>query len=508
MSSSQEQLELLETMYTLTNDFRKTLSTLSPGMRSVISGDYETKETGSVLPIFLEDFYDSLKDLISVSFEDGNSIEDRWAWQAYQELLDTKSGNEELYILNSKKVGKIIKKGRKLQKTFGKSGPPNIASAQERDAIRDGFLEHLSVLEDAFNSKFVYAYTLFKKVLDGDAPNKKKVKLLGDLEETMTALRTHEAFQGTPKNVYELEYTFGTRDQIKSQTEKYLSAEIDWDTYSDNLSLDDKIITVEVTNEGMKITPVDVDTFPDWEDFGGYTTVVEGIESWVDKIQKGNPHLKRVLLAGVAGTGKTTLLRVALKELAKNGFTPIYLTRMEGSNLGSLNSFVRAVTKYLPDGQRVVAAMDDIESSLVTGLSDRNESLRQIEAFPYPLITTVNPDLPMHGTQESTGGLKDIASLRRFNAHFYFGCPEKEERTEIVEIIAKNLEYELTPEDIIDIVACGEKQPGAYMELLIERKMLYPTWTWQRISDDLSKHMQAIMNPTLKSRNDTKSEYS
>ena len=172
--------------------------------------------------------------------------------------------------------------------------------------------------------------------------------------------------------------------------------------------------------------------------------------------------------------------RIMARELAERGYTILYIRRFEGGELKDVEEICRRIERFV---SKIVAVVDDIDALFVPDPYKRGAILDQIESFKYFLILTVNPEKIPDA---------DLAKLRRLDLVLDFGIPNRDDMKEIVKKIAKRYNFELSNEEVDEIVRVSEGEPPAFIDLLFKRKILEPERRWGELSKDLKKTLSNV----------------
>ncbi len=490
---------LLRDFHGLTSKLYDFLHEMTPGMRSVISGQFEMEYSGSNILTVVDSLNSALSALLAASGseqegtpQDDAALRDYLDWGAYRLLASSKDDHLiRLYLQNPEGVFEVLRRGRELYREHGESFPFD-PGGRDRYAIFEEFINYFSLFGDAVSSRFLDSYFLFNCVLSDTFPRKHVLELLRTVRSAYFSLKRRKELRQAPTDTYG--YSFDSKEYVKFLTEGFLRGRLTWDDYRSGMSLDGKIIEVEWDAErAVRVTPIPADRYVPPDAFVGYSDIRQAMEGWIEDL-KDYGRVRRVLLAGPSGTGKTTLLKVTLRRLAEEGFTPVYLRRLSGADLDHLESLAKKLEQYLPDGARIVTGIDDIDSVLSPSERERQKCLRQIDEFPYPLIATANPKIP------GRWGIEDEAILRRFSNIYHFREPSSEELEGIARYLSRKYEYPITDEEISRIVDLSKDRPGAYIDCLFQYKFSNPEKDWSDISRLIEKHVLPVRGSYLGTR--------
>ncbi|HIQ50157.1 MAG TPA: ATP-binding protein, partial [Nanoarchaeota archaeon] len=192
---------------------------------------------------------------------------------------------------------------------------------------------------------------------------------------------------------------------------------------------------------------------PTYNDIGGYHFAKRIVKAWDPE----KSERKSLSFVGEPGTGKTTLALAKLNEYAnKTSGTGIVINRIPGYiSLETLKDLLYAL--FSEKNKKLMLLLDDAEELVrVEKRRDTLKLLEELKASYVPVIMTFN----------DKNILRDEAIYGRLGIPVYFDFPNKEEREEILEILAKKYGIELSPSIKSKLAAHTENFSGRFLEMI------------------------------------------
>lgn len=171
----------------------------------------------------------------------------------------------------------------------------------------------------------------------------------------------------------------------------------------------------------------------------------------------GVSYVNSTMLYGESGTGKTTFGRYLAYKMGLP-FAYLNFSRTVDSHLGSTQKNITKVFDYIKQ-QKCVFMLDEVDAiGMKRGKEDVGEMSRIVISLMQNL-DTLTSDITLLGATNRMD-IIDEALLRRFTTKHEVKRPGVNERREMAEKFFADVEYEISPIELMELVEVHDTQAG------------------------------------------------
>lgn len=205
--------------------------------------------------------------------------------------------------------------------------------------------------------------------------------------------------------------------------------------------------------------------------------------------------IRRILLYGPGGTGKSSIISLASRKYSIDGKTAVLLWPTDKIEPGNVKQFIKSL-KYINGVERLILIVEDIggvevdqvrmksDSSLLSLLDNQEKTF----SIPTLIIATTNhPEIFLGNLTNRPGRFSDKIEVK---------VPGSKERVELLKFFSHG---EVLSEDVLKLVAsdkCKEFTPDHLKEALLRAALYEKTLlvTFNEIIEEITKYNKGFTN--------------
>eukprot|EP00825_Cyclidium_porcatum_P013178 TRINITY_DN16933_c0_g1_i3.p1 TRINITY_DN16933_c0_g1~~TRINITY_DN16933_c0_g1_i3.p1 ORF type:complete len:376 (+),score=77.77 TRINITY_DN16933_c0_g1_i3:249-1376(+) len=239
-----------------------------------------------------------------------------------------------------------------------------------------------------------------------------------------------------------------------------------------------------------------------WEDVAGLENAKKALQEAVilpikfpDIFDTVRKPWKGILLYGPPGTGKTFLAKACATECNATFFS-VSSSDLVSKWVGESAKLIRALFEMARKNKPSVIFIDEIDSLCGSRDSGQNDASKSVVTEFLVQMQGVGKDdkgLLVLGATNLPWSL-DSAIRRRFEKRIFINLPEKEARSQLLQISLKKTQHELTIENMDEIAKETEGYSGADLTNLIKDAAYQPL----RIAQEACKFKQVMDGGKMK----------
>lgn len=257
------------------------------------------------------------------------------------------------------------------------------------------------------------------------------------------------------------------------------------------------IWSIEKTMQGLKLKPTSYVTDAILESFIQTREVTEKIDCFFNRLnvyqkRKIEVPIRRILLYGPAGTGKSTIISLAARKYGSDGKTAVILWHTDKFEAFSVKDFIK---QFEYDGvEQVILIVEDIggveakevsrhsDSSLLSLLDNQEKTFK----IPTMIIATTNHPETFLGNLTNRPG--------RFSDKIEVGFPLSNARMELLKFFAQG---DTISEDLSDLVGSNtcKKFTADHLKEIFLRSDLYdktPLEVTREMAEEIENYENAF----------------